>query len=301
MRRGARGAASRLRLALAVSLGLGLLALCWSGWLEWRDAAGEFHPRRGAVTWPAGAPDWAGRREVAFRSSGGDLLRGWFAPPAPGEGGGAVVLVHGTQADRRQLGDLAAALAAAGLGVLAYDQPGCGESGGRVTWGVSERAALSAAVAWTAAQPEVRAVGVFGFSQGAYVAAQVAPDERAVRALALAGTPADLPEETRYEYRRPRWLFGVPALLARWAGGWRPTAPEPEVAVARFAPRPVLIVGGDGDAIVPPEHAQRLFRAAGAPRELYVVPTAGHGDYAHADPQGYPRRVVEFFARALAR
>jgi alpha-beta hydrolase superfamily lysophospholipase len=288
----------RVRAAL-LALSLALAAVGWSGWREWRAATAEFHPPRGPVTWPPGKPEWRGREEASFTSARGDALRGWYAPPRAGTSA-AVVLVHGTEADRRQLLDLGAALSAAGLGVLAYDQPGCGESGGRVTWGASERAALSAAVAWAAARPGVRAVGVFGFSQGAYVAAQVAPGDATVRALALAGTPANFRDETRYEFRRPVWLFAVPALLARRAHGGRPTAPEPEDAIAAFSPRPLLVLTGAADFTVPPEHSRRVHRAAGEPKELWVMPAAGHGDYGRADPQDYPRRVVEFFERALS-
>jgi len=142
-------------------------------------------------------------------------------------------------------------------------------------------------------------VGVFGFSQGAYVAAQISPGLPSVRALVLASSPATLPSQTRDEFCGPRWLLGLPALLARWTGGWRPSVPEPEAAIAAFAPRPLLLVSGTADRAVPAEHARRLFAAAGGEKELWLVPGADHGGYARAAPADFPRRVVEFFQRRL--
>jgi pimeloyl-ACP methyl ester carboxylesterase len=273
-----------------------LAPVAWIAGRAWLTAAKEFHPQRHAVPWPASLPDVPDRQVLSLATAEGDRLRAWYLPS---HNGAAVVLVHGTEADRAQLLPEGLALAAAGFGVLAYDQPGCGESGGSVTWGHTERAALRAAIDWTARQPGTRAVGVLAFSQGTFTAVQVASEDPRVRALALEGAVANYGDETRHEFRRWGWLSQWPAVRSREYQGYRPTDPQAEEVVGRIAPRPVLVVAGDRDETVPMAQAERVFRAAGEPKELWVVPGAAHGGYAEAAPAEYPARLVRFFCDAL--
>jgi hypothetical protein len=51
---------------------------------------------------------------------------------------------------------------------------------------------------------------------------------------------------------------------------------SPEASVGLLSPIPVLFIHGDADSIVPLHHSQRLFELAGFPKQLWVVPGAGH-------------------------
>src|SRR3712207_7622089 len=42
------------------------------------------------------------------------------------------------------------------------------------------------------------------------------------------------------------------------------------------SPRPLLIVHGTADALIPVEHARRLYEVAGEPKELWLVDGAAH-------------------------
>jgi len=48
------------------------------------------------------------------------------------------------------------------------------------------------------------------------------------------------------------------------------------LAYARFLTMPVCLAVGDSDFITPPAHQQKLFDALPGPKELYVIPNAGH-------------------------
>jgi dipeptidyl aminopeptidase/acylaminoacyl peptidase len=100
-------------------------------------------------------------------------MAGWYAPS---RNRAAVVLVHGTGADRSSLLADTRILTDAGFGTLALDIPGQGQSEGRTRWGVPERQAISAAVDWLSARDEVdpQRIGGFGLSMGAYVLTQAA-------------------------------------------------------------------------------------------------------------------------------
>ncbi|MFN2223295.1 MAG: alpha/beta hydrolase, partial [Candidatus Promineifilaceae bacterium] len=62
-------------------------------------------------------------------------------------------------------------------------------------------------------------------------------------------------------------------------------------------PRPLLILHGGQDHRVPADHGQRLYAAAGKPKEYWFVPEAGHVNFEQIVPEEYEHRVVGFFDR----
>lgn len=236
---------------------------------------------------------------VTFAARDGRRVQGWYVPS---RSGAAVVLCHGSGGDRTELLDEARALADAGVGVLLYDAPGHGETGGLPTYGTPEREALGGALDFLDTRPEVDStrIGAFGFSMGGYTVAQVAASAHRVRAVALAGTPDDVIDQTRAEYARGGPLAFVGARLAQIAAGLDVRSAQPITLVAAIAPRPLLVVSGARDATVPPAIAVRLYAAARAPKYWISADGAGHGRYGRADPR-YAPRLVAFFTEALAR
>ena len=262
-----------------------------------RSATAEFHPPRSkSITWPAGARDISNRADVEFSSDAGDMIRGWYVPA---KNGAAIALVHGTSSDRRHFVHEIVALTQRGFGVLAYDQPGAGHSDGRVTWGPSERSALSAAVKWLRKTSGVEHVGVVGFSQGAYVAVQVAAVDPLIEALVLEGAVGDYENVTRHEYGRWGILSAYPALIARRRAGYDASAPR-AIDVMWHYPGPVLFVNGSADRDVPRSEADNLFARARGPKDVLTVDGARHGAYAEANGN-YLARLEQFFERTLAR
>jgi hypothetical protein len=135
-------------------------------------------------------------RDVAF-SNGAVSLAGTLHVPAGAGPHPGVVLLSGSSSRRR--GDLrfyADHFARAGLAVLVFDKRGTGESTGDYTLATYEQLAddATAAVAFLCTQPDVerRKVGVWGLSQGAFLAPMVAarvPELRFVVAVSAPGRP----------------------------------------------------------------------------------------------------------------
>jgi fermentation-respiration switch protein FrsA (DUF1100 family) len=71
------------------------------------------------------------------------------------------------------------------------------------------------------------------------------------------------------------------------------------LAVGRLAPRPLFIIHGDADSLVPVHHAQMLYEAAGEPKELWRLPGVDHVGAYFADRSQYIDRVTEFFRTGL--
>ena len=225
-------------------------------------------------------------------------LRGWLLPS---KNGAAVIFLHGTGADRTQLEPEAELLASHGFGVLLYDSPGHGESGGAVRWSAPEREALRAAIDVLTHEPTVdpRKLGVYGFSAGAMVSTQVAASDQRVRALVLSGAFSSTAALTRFQNRRYGSLSELPALWADvWASGSRETL-RPVDVISLIAPRPVLMLAGEDDPVVPRDETNALFEAAREPKTLLTVPGAGHGGLLRAQPTLVGRALLDFFNHNL--
>ncbi|HEY2031692.1 MAG TPA: alpha/beta fold hydrolase [Myxococcales bacterium] len=254
--------------------------------IEWRD----FHPPRHAIARPDDAA--ADLSEVAFQSLDGSELRGWWLPS---RNGAAMVFVHGSSGDRRDLYPQALLLHQQGVGALLFDMPGHGESAGTVQWSNEARGAVRAALRFAGAQSGVSSVGAYGFSMGAYTVAQVAGDGAQVAGdgarsagdaaarnpgvpafIVLDGVPSDGDELTRLQYGR---LGPFTSLAAVWTDrlcGFR-AAPLPLATIARYS-GPLLFIIGEGDAIVPAAMQEAVAHAAPRAPSICRAPS-GHGDW----------------------
>ncbi|MEG3842409.1 alpha/beta fold hydrolase, partial [Microcoleus sp. herbarium14] len=58
---------------------------------------------------------------------------------------------------------------------------------------------------------------------------------------------------------------------------------------------PVLFIHGSADSIVPTKMSKKLFDAAPEPKQLYIVPNAGHNNSAAIGGAEYLRRVSQLF------
>ena len=89
------------------------------------------------------------------------------------------------------------------------------------------------------------------------------------------------------------------------ASGVDTAALAPDSVVARIAPRPLLLIHGERDRLIPVDHAERLNRrAAAATTDLWTLPGLGHTDgvrmgRCHATPSPmrgeFVDRVTSFF------
>ncbi len=243
---------------------------------------------------------------VAFRLDDGPTLHGWYLrPPDPRD---AIVIGHGFAMSRHELLDLAQGLRARGHAVLLFDFRAHGASeGDRSTFGYREADDLGAAVTFLAARPELagRRLGVAGISMGAAAAILVAARDRRIAAVCADSAFATLRgvavSGLRLFYRLPAIPFApLTVRFGELLTGASIGATRPIDAIAALAPRPVLIVHNAEDWLIPVADAHALYAAAGGPKELWIVPDAGHAAAFLAAREEYVRRLDDFFTRALA-
>ena len=102
----------------------------------------------------------------------------------------------------------------------------------------------------------------------------------------------------------------VPALLRSWCyyGGLAIGSIETGTnlfrlnttdAVRRIAPRPVMIIHGAQDRVVPIEQGEKVFRAAASPKSFHAVPGANHCETIAVEGRRYTDRMIQFLDGAL--
>lgn len=83
--------------------------------------------------------------------------------------------------------------------------------------------------------------------------------------------------------------------FAEWETGLDLDLVRPVDDIGRIAPRPVLIIQGMGDKMIPPDSAQRLYEAAGEERQLWIEPDIPHLSMFASYPARYSEIVIKFF------
>jgi len=125
---------------------------------------------------------------------------------------------------------------------------------------------------------------LLGFSGGAAVSVYVAAHDARVSLVVTCACPADFhslsQRETPLEsIQRFRQLGAIrdkdfPPSVEEWRKGFETVSPINWID--RISPRPLLLVHGDADELIPLEHAHRLYQKAKEPKELKVIPGARH-------------------------
>jgi fermentation-respiration switch protein FrsA (DUF1100 family) len=135
---------------------------------------------------------------------------------------------------------------------------------------------------------------------GASVAALVAAREQGIDAVVLDSPFASVRDVISWAYSRyripSRPFVDLADAASRIGYGYGFGAVRPIEAIAGIAPRPLLLMHGTEDQVIPFSHAQQLFSAAGEPKQFVAFDGAAHCGGYFQDRPGYIARVAEFFA-----
>jgi len=227
-------------------------------------------------------------RRVAFTSEGLTLDGYAVVPDDPKW---LVVLCHGIPGSApRDRGDegyagLARTLAHRGFGAFWFNFRGVRGSPGEFSIG-GWRRDLASALDAIDGDAEIGGIPrvVCGSSAGGAVAIAVTADRGDVAGVATLAAPASFtygavvndPKRLLQIFRNTGIIHdpAYPPDLDAWWREFLDAAPED--VVGKVAPRPVLIVHGDSDDVVPYPHAERLFIGAREPKELVRIPHGAH-------------------------
>ncbi len=238
---------------------------------------------------------------VAFRSSSGSDIHGWFVRGRPHAG--AVVLLHGIGESRLTMVDRARFLCAAGYSVLLIDFRAHGESpGDETTYGALESRDARAAVEFVRSALPSERVGVIGISMGG-AAALLGETPLPVQALVLESVYPTIRDAVRDRLRA--WLgpIGPPftGLVLHSIFPRDGVTPGDLRPIDRIGEQtaPVLVAAGTADRYTTRSESRALFERARSPKELWEVDHAAHVDLHAFAPAEYERRIGAFLARYL--
>lgn len=258
---------------------------------------------------------------VEFRTGDGLTIKGWFVPsrdsnlpdpgvsgagvpPPPPIGSGRTILVcHGWGSNKGEVLEQTHRLSR-DFNLLYFDFRRCGESEGDIlSVGHLELRDFEAAVDFLKEKKPAAAgsLGLFGLSMGAMVGLT----RRSGFKAAVVESPFSSHNQAVARYARVK--RGIPyypllPLAFYWIRrrlGADPEQSSPERALPLLEKTPILGIFGEKDPLVTPGEGRRLFDRIPGPKELWVVPGAGHGECAPTAGPAYEAKLGDFFRRHL--
>lgn len=284
------------RLILAAILALVVAFTATITWISYQQTLDYLHPRREI---PSGALLRANGiefQDVELLTEDHVRLSAWYTPPQ----NGAVILVAHGYGDKRPE-DFYALFASHGYGVLAWDFRAHGKSEGEFSsLGYYETLDAKAALEFALAQPGVEHIGAWGGSMGAATMIRAAARYPEIEALVADSPYATLEDEMDLRVPFPI-MRGLIRFFAERKTGVTLDWVRPVDDIARISPRPVLLIQGLADGMVPLNSAQRLYDAARAPHQLWEEKDVPHLNmYAYYKTR-YTKRVLKFFDEYLLK
>jgi pimeloyl-ACP methyl ester carboxylesterase len=272
---------------------------------------------------PRGQPI-PGAEDVVLNTVGGLKLRGCYLRHTAPQRRGVIFFGLEFGSNRWACLPYCEHLLEAGYDVFAFEPRCQGESDPQpgyepLQWATDfevedTRAALAYLKKRSDADP--RGVGLFGISKGGVAGVLAAADDPWVRCFVTDGIFGTY--STTVQYMR-KWIaiYSNKLRLQKLAPLWyyrhfaraglrivartrRCRFPYLEEAMARLAPRPLLMIHGGGDTYIRPEMAEALFARAGQPKQLWLVDGAKHNQALQLAGDEYKHRVLEFFNEHLA-
>jgi len=263
-------------------------------------------------------PDSAGIKyeDVHFKTKDGLKLVGWFIPAQDTSGNiakGVKPVIIITLADAGNIGWMMwhyiNFFQSEKFHVLLFNWRGFGHSDSRPIFRDEKNKIveliypefvidLNAAIDYVKKRPEVDStrIGLFGFSMGGVIIFSVASQRNDISAIMVRGIYTTIGE--------------VMHTLSTLDDSWHRTAPHGYPAkleplwAAKNISCPVCIIVGENDERCTPDMARRIYANLNVPKELWIVPDAGHGATAGEMPEmvaqdEFRKRVRAFFGKYL--
>ena len=226
-----------------------------------------------------------------------------------------VVAIAGLDSRKEEMIERFGPLAERGIGVLALDSPGTGQSGVKAAAPGTEKS-LSRVLDVVLARPQIDAkrVALYGGSFGGYWATILAVTEKArLRAVVAQSPPIHETfsrERTQMLVKNREYLFDyAPAQMFTYGGTTLEQLAENKErmslktrGILEQPMAPMLVIGGALDTQVPIADIDLLMRSGDSPKDIWVHPKGGHmGRDAKSwpDPVIFKRVTTPWLLKAL--
>lgn len=242
---------------------------------------------------PVGNPP-EGFEEVTLLTDDGIQLEGWYQSP---QNGTAVIVLHGSGGSRESVLPYIQLLTRNGYGVLAVDQRGHGESGGRTNrLGWQGTADVGAAVSYLENQPDVNHISGLGISMGGEVLLGAASTYPQIEKIVADGaTRRSLSELLALESERPlvrNYTARVMFATVQVIGGLKPPLPLIDSIMKAENTRFLFIAAGNNEMEVA---FNKLFKnILGSRADLWIAQDSEHTIAIQDYPAKYEEQLISF-------
>jgi len=228
-------------------------------------------------------------KEIRLKADGLELV-GELHIPSSDKGHPVLCICHGIPAVPPDPTDrgytlLAQRFCHAGFTTLIFNFRGTGKSEGNLDilgWSRDLQAALD--FLYNLKKVDKTHFCLLGFSGGAAVSVYTAAHDPRVSSVVTCACPADFRSLAQREtpldtIQRFRQIGSIrdkdfPPSIEEWQKGFETVSPIKWID--KISPRPLLLVQGDADEVIPLEHARKLYQKAKEPKELKIIPGAKH-------------------------
>ncbi|RDW18119.1 alpha/beta hydrolase [Oceanobacillus arenosus] len=220
--------------------------------------------------------------------------------------GKAVILAHGYREQSENMGDYAKFYYDQGFDILLPDARGHGESKGEyIGYGWHDRLDYLKWIELLIKEYEAEQIILHGKSMGASLVLMASGEKlpAEVKGIVADSGYTSVKEELSYQlkhlYNLPSFpLLDFTSLMTKIRAGY--TFEEASaIEQVKHNKRPLLIIHGEDDELVPTEMAQQLFAEAGGNKELWIVPNAAHTKGYTLATSEYQERLTKFLNDAL--
>ena len=224
---------------------------------------------------------------VNFSSKDKTKLSGWFIP-AKGKALGTVIHFHGNAQNMSAHYFLVSWLPSNGFNLFVFDYRGYGQSEGTPSRkGVYEDSVAAVEYIKTRTDIDQSKIILFGQSLGGANVIAVAGNNR------FKGIVGVVSESAFSSYK---------SIAADHVGMLKPLAPilignkfSPKKVIGNISPIPLLIIHGTHDQVVPYKHAEKLFKKAQEPKQLWTIKNGHHIAAFRTYRQKYAPRLLVLF------
>jgi pimeloyl-ACP methyl ester carboxylesterase len=295
-----------VRLLVFAVLSLSVALSATFGWLCYQQARLlVLSPRSVATRTPA---DYGIRnfQDVSITTVDGVRLGAWYAPPTRTDGA-SIIFIHGHVSNRSHFLARAALFVEQGYGMLFLDLRHHGTSDGDIsTMGLLEVQDVEAAFDFLTQQPELNPdrIAIYGHSMGGATAIMAFRRIPQARVLIAESAYSSVEDNLRLRIVQdlPIPAFILPQVIILFCNvltGENLFDVRPIDDIQHLDGRPVLLVHGRLDNIVPLENSERLFAAAHEPKAFWQIEGAGHMGSFEVSAQVYATSIIPFLEQYL--
>ena len=231
---------------------------------------------------------------VTLTTEDGLNLSAWYTPP---QNGAVILIAHGYNDNRPE--SIYAMFVKKGYGALAWDFRAHGSSDGDIsTLGYYERMDVEAALDFALAQEGVEHIGAWGGSMGAATIILSAAEHPEIEVIIADSAYPSLEDVMRLNM--PVKLFQPFVLFwGEYYSGAEIVDVNPELAIRKISPRPVLVIDGWEGGAAAMNSPYRLYDAANEPKEIWVEEGIPHLGMFNNNPKKYENKATRFFEEWL--